>query len=419
MEIKPLPGLDAAVTLPGSKSYTQRALVIAALAEGTSVLHHALISKDTEYVIKALRLMGAAVEVEPETLTVEGTAGRIAAPRKEIYLGNNGTAIRLLMGVAALGKGEFRLTGDERLCERPVGALLDALSALGVHAASENGRGCPPVVIRTDGLRGGHAVLADIASSQFVSSLLISCPLSGADSRIDVVGPVPSRPYVDMTVEAMHHFGVDVEEVSPGHFLVRGKQRYQASSYTVEGDVSSASYFCLAAAVCRGTVRIHNINPGTLQGDIGFLSVLERLGVQVARKDNMIEVTGGSLQRGDYEFDFGPMPDVVPTFAVLAALRPGRTVIRNISHLRMKESNRLEALVNELRRVGIRAEEIEDGMVVVGGKPHGAVIETYNDHRIAMSFAILGLAVPGITISNPACVGKSFPGFWNILDRWY
>ncbi len=419
MEIKPLPNLNAAVTLPGSKSYTQRALVIAALAEGKSVLHHALISKDTEYLIKALRLMGAVIEIEPETLTVEGTAGRIAAPQTDIYLGNNGTAIRLLMGVAALGKGEFRLTGDERLCERPVGSLLDALSSLGVHAASENGRGCPPVVIRTEGLQGGRAVLTDIASSQFVSSLLISCPLAGADSKIDVVGPVPSRPYVDMTVEAMHCFGVDVEEVSPGRFRVRGKQHYQARSYTVEGDVSSASYFCLAAAVCRGKVSIHNINPGTLQGDIGFLSVLERLGVQVARKDNMIEVTGGPLQRGDYEFDFGPMPDVVPTVAVLAALRPGRTVIRNVSHLRMKESNRLEALVNELRRVGTHAEEIEDGMVIVGGKPHGAAIETYNDHRIAMSFAVLGLAVPDITISNPDCVGKSFPGFWDILDRWY
>jgi len=419
MDIKPLPGLNVAVTLPGSKSYTQRALVIAALAEGKSVLRHALISKDTEYLIKALRLMGAVIEIEPETLTVEGTAGRISMPQKEIYLGNNGTAIRLLMGVAALGRGEFRLTGDERLRERPVGPLLDALSALGVHAASENGRGCPPVVIRTEGLRGGRAVLTDIASSQFISSLLISCPLAGADSRIDVVGPVPSRPYVDMTVEAMGRFGVGVEEVAPGRFLVKGSQCYRARSYSVEGDVSSASYFCLAAAVCRGTVRIHHINPGTLQGDIGFLSVMERLGVKVARKDNMIEVTGSPLRQGDDEFDFGAMPDVVPTFAVLAALRPGRTVIRNVSHLRVKESNRLEALVNELRRVGIHAEEIEDGMVVVGGKPHGAVIETYNDHRIAMSFAILGLTVPGITISNPECVGKSFPEFWNILDTWY
>jgi len=419
MEIRPLPGLNVAVTLPGSKSYTQRALVIAALAGGESVLHHALLSKDTEYLMDALRLMGAAIEVRPEALTVVGTAGRIAAPQKEIYLGNNGTAIRLLMGVASLGKGEFRLTGDERLCERPVGPLLDALSALGVDAASENGRGCPPVMIKTKGLQGGRAVLTDIASSQFISSLLISCPLAGADSRIDVVGPVPSRPYVDMTVEAMHDFGVDVEEVSPGRFLIRGNQHYHARSYMVEGDVSSASYFCLAAAVCRGTVVIHHIHPGTLQGDIGFLSVLERFGVKVARKDNLIEVTGGPLQQGDYEFDFGAMPDVVPTFAVLAALRPGRTVIRNVPHLRVKESNRLEALVNELRRVGIHAEEIEDGMAVVGGKPHGAAIETYNDHRIAMSFAILGLTVPGITISNPECVGKSFPEFWSILDSWY
>jgi len=419
MEIKPLPGLNAEVTLPGSKSYTQRALVIAALAKGKSVLHHALLSKDTEYLMEALRLMGASIEIESEALTVEGTAGIIAQPQKEIYLGNNGTAIRLLMGVAALGKGEFRLTGDERLRERPVGPLLDALCALGVDAASDMGRGSPPVVIKTEGVRGGHAVLADITSSQFISSLLISCPLAGADSSIDVLGSVPSRPYVDMTVEAMRHFGVGVKEVSPGRFFVKGNQHYVARSYRVEGDASAASYFCLAAVVCGGTVKIHNVNPGTLQGDIGFLPVLERLGVVVTRKDNMIEVTNGLLRCGDYEFDFGNMPDVVPTFAVLAALRPGRTTIRNVSHLRTKESNRLEALVNELRRIGIHAEEIQDGMIVDGGTPRGAVIETYNDHRIAMSFAILGLSVPGITISNPDCVGKSFPGFWNIVGTWY
>jgi len=418
MEIKPLSGLNVAVKLPGSKSYTQRALVIAALACGKSTLRHALISKDTEYLIAALRQMGAAIESHPETLHVEGTAGQIATPTQAIYLGNNGTAIRLLMGVASLGSGAFRLTGDRRLCERPVGPLLSALGSLGVDASAENG-GCPPVVIKTTGLRGGHAVLTDIASSQFVSSLLISCPLARSDSRIDIVGSIPSRPYVDLTLEAMRDFGVEAGETSPNSFFIKGNQRYQARTFAIEGDVSTASYFFLAAAVCRGTVRVENINPGTRQGDIDLLTVMERLDMKVIKGDGWVEMTGGPLRRGDYAFDFGDMPDVVPTFAVLAALRQGKTIIQNVSHLRVKESNRLEALVNELKRVGIHAEERRDELVIEGGRPHGALIETYNDHRIAMSFAILGLAVPGITISDPGCVEKSFPGFWKELEGWY
>jgi 3-phosphoshikimate 1-carboxyvinyltransferase len=175
----------------------------------------------------------------------------------------------------------------------------------------------------------------------------------------------------------------------------------------------------MAAAICRGTIRVENINSETLQGDIGLLAIMERLGVKVIKKDRWIEISGGPMHQGEYVFDFGDMPDVVPTFAVLSAMRQGRTVIQNVSHLRIKESNRLEALVNELRRVGIHAEEYRDSLVIEGGKPHGASIETYNDHRIAMSFAILGLAVPGISITDTGCVNKSFPGFWKELDKWY
>jgi len=419
MEIKPLPNLNAAVTLPGSKSYTQRALVIAALSRGKSILHHALISEDTEYLIEALRLLGSTIETHPEELHIEGTDGHITTPKKAIYLGNNGTAIRLLTGVASLGKGGFRLTGDQRLCERPVGPLLEALKTLGIDASSENGRGYPPIVVKSAGLQGGHAVLTDIDSSQFVSSLLISCPLACADTIIDVIGPIPSRPYVDLTLETMGDFGAEVREEPPNRFIVKGNQHYAARSYTIEADVSAASYFFLAAAICHGTVVVENINSETLQGDIGILAMMERLGAKVIKKDRWIEISGGPLRQGDYVFDFGDMPDVVPTFAILSAMRQGRTVIQNVSHLRIKESNRLEALVNELRRVGIHAEEYRDSLVIEGGKPHGASIETYNDHRIAMSFAILGLAVPGISITDTACVSKSFPGFWKELDKWY
>ena len=202
-----------------------------------------------------------------------------------------------------------------------------------------------------------------------------------------------------------------------GRYVVKSGQRYRGREYRIEGDVSSASYFFLAAALLKGRIRVENINPRTRQGDIGFLAILERLGCRVIREENAVEIAGGELPGGEMTFDLGAMPDMVPTLAVLCALRPGRSLIRNVAHLRLKESDRLAALVNELRKTGIAAEELADGIAVTGGKPRGATIETYNDHRIAMSFAVLGLAVPGMKIEGEECVGKSFPGFWEALEE--
>ncbi len=266
---------------------------------------------------------------------------------------------------------------------------------------------------------GGRAVLVNIDSSQYISSLLICGALAERDCAIEVRGRIPSQPYVDMTIGAMKDFGVEAAADGPGRYRVRGRQAYRGTSCAIEGDLSSASYFFLAAALCRGTVRVENADARTLQGDIGLLAVLERLGVEVEESGGGIRVTGRDLQEGPFAFDLGNMPDMVPTLAVLSAVRRGRTVIRNVAHLRVKESNRLAALVSELQRVGAHAEEREDGLLIEGGgRLHGAEIETYGDHRIAMSFAMLGLAVPGIRIADRACVNKSFPGFWNELERW-
>jgi len=419
IEIKPITQLNAGVTMPGSKSYTQRAMIMAALAEGGSCLRGPLLSEDTGYLTEALRLLGAKIEVHNGDMIVQGTAGRIINPQKEIYLGNNGTAMRLLTTVVCLGKGEFLLTGAPRLLERPIQPLLTALNTLGVEARSEGKQGFPPVVIRADGLQGGKIQLRNIESSQYVSSLLISAPLARDDFILELQGTIPSMPYVEMTTSLMKQFGVEVERPSSARFLIKARQKYQGITCRIEGDVSSASYFFLAAALCQGRVRVEPIIPNTLQGDIGFLKVLEELGCGVIRGNHWVEVTGGRLKSGEVIFDFGDMPDMVPTLAILSACRPGRTIIKNVAHLRIKESNRLEALVRELTKTGIKAEETEDGLRIEGGRPHRAEIETYNDHRIAMSFAVLGLAVPGMKIKNPDCVQKSFPGFWEELNKLY
>ena len=415
IEIKPIEYIDATIRVPGSKSYTQRAMIIAALAEGESRLRDILLSEDTLLLAEALRGLGAKIRLEKEEMVVTGTGGRIAAPPHKIRLGNNGTAMRLLAGVASLGRDPIVLTGDTRLCQRPMKPLLDALVSLGADVRTEDGRGYPPVTIRGGGLTGGRVVLRDIGSSQYVSSLLIAAPFAANKTVIELAGKIPSLPYITLTVETMGSFGVEVAADGTTYTVMNG-QRYKGRDYRVEGDVSSASYFFLAAALLKGRVRVENIDPGTRQGDIGILAILERLGCTVRRGEHWAEVTGGEPPGGEMFFDLGAMPDMVPTLAVLASVRPGKTLVRNVAHLRLKESDRLAALVAELKKTGIEAQETADGLAIDGGRPRGAEIETYNDHRIAMAFASLGLVVPGMTIKNKACVGKSFPGFWKILE---
>ena len=418
VEIKPLDrSPDARLVIPGSKSYTQRALIAASLAEGVSVLEGALLSEDTVHLIDALRFVGTDILIRDDKIIIRGTGGRIGGSGRVIQLGNNGTAMRFLIGLVSLSSGTYVLTGDQRLCERPVGQLLEALKTMGVDARSLNGSDCPPVEIKANGLRGGNVTLQDIESSQFVSSLLLCAPYGRQDAMIELTGAVPSLPYIDMTMEVMHSFGVEAEHTGSNRYVVKSGQKYQAKQYIVEGDASSASYFFLVVALCGGRVRIENISPRTLQGDIRMLDIMEKLGCTVSRGDDWVRMAGQPLLQGLFTFDLKDIPDMVPTLAILAAVRPGRTVIENVSHLRLKESDRLAAITTELRRTGVQVENKEDGLIIEGGKPHGAEIETYDDHRIAMSFAALGLAVPGMRIRNPGCVAKSFPGFWGVLEK--
>jgi 3-phosphoshikimate 1-carboxyvinyltransferase len=325
--------------------------------------------------------------------------------------------MRFLTALAALKTGITLLDGSERMRKRPVGELLSGLGELGVKAYSKKGDGCPPVIVESQGLKGGTTRIKGEESSQFLSGLLMVAPYAQKDLNIEVTGSLASKPYVDITQDVMSAFGVEVRSQGYRSFLTKAGQRYLPRKYRIEGDASNASYFFSAAAVCKGRVRVGNLNPATIQGDIGFLEILKRMGCRVIRGSDWIEVLGGELH--GIEIGMNEMPDLVPTLAVTAAFARGKTVIKNIGHLRVKESDRIHALAVELSKMGIHVREKEDGLEIEGGKPHGAEIETYNDHRMAMSFAAAGLGVPGVTIKGERCVDKSFPGFWEVLQRLY
>lgn len=421
IEIKPLSDINAIVTVPGSKSITQRALIAAALADGTTTLLTPLASEDTAYTSAALKSMGIEVTANTETWTVKGTGGRIAAPPEPIFLGNNGTATRFLTSVAALGHGIFTIVGEKRMEERPIGPLMTALSGWGVDIRSIKGTGCPPLEIKAKGIMGGQTVLPEGKSSQYLSSLLLVAPYARKQAVLDVEGEVPSKPYVTMTLAVMRSFGIDVAATSSlNHFAIT-QGSYQPQTYQVEGDASSASYFFAAAAVTGGTVTVANVPEVSLQGDTALVAMLEQMGCSVAYKQG-ITLTGPKKLRG-IEVDMGDCPDVAPTLAVVAARATGRTVIKNIAHLRIKECDRINAVATELAKMGARVEEKEDALIIEGLRDdtpmHGAEIETYNDHRIAMCFAVAGLVVPGVKITNEHCVAKSFPDFWQRFALLY
>jgi 3-phosphoshikimate 1-carboxyvinyltransferase len=407
--------ISASVCVPGSKSLTQRALVAAALAQGNSFISNALIAQDSLHLIEGLRALGAQIVSAEGGFFISGTAGKIINDGKELFLGNNGTALRFLTALVCLGQGPYVLTGEKRLLERPVGALVEALQNMGADISTRNN--CPPVKINANGLTGGKITLRDIESSQYVSALLLCAPYMPKGMNLILKGVVVSTPYIDLTIAVMNDFGAKIIQTGKYEYQVAAGKIYKACEYSVEGDASSASYFFLAAALLKKTIRVAGINRQSKQGDIRLLDVLEELGCKVRSEESWVEVTGNNLAEGDFTFDLNDMPDMVPTLAMLAAFRKGQTVISNVAHLRIKESNRLAALVAELKRAGIEAQEMPEGIVIQGGKMRPAKIETYNDHRMAMSFAIAGLVVRGIEIGDKKCVDKSFPKFWEELEK--
>jgi len=418
LEIRPLARPpDAAVCVPGSKSITNRALLLAALAQGGSILDRALSSDDTRYMGEALRRLGVEVDADEggSWLRVEGRGGAWTADEGDLYVGNAGTAMRFLAAALCLGRGRYRLRGSERMHERPIQDLVDGLAQLGADVTCEERNGCPPLLVNADGLRGGVAEMDGRRSSQFLSAVLQVAPYARTDVTVRVRGTLIARPYVDMTVGVMKAFGVEVERDAYREFQVRSGQRYRARTYAIEPDASSAHYFLAAAALTGGRVRVEGLGRGSLQGDVRFADVLEQMGAQVRWEEGSIEVTGPERLRG-IDVDLNAMSDTAPTLAALGPFADAPVRLRNIAHVRWQESDRLHAVATELARLGVEVEELEDGLRVHPSRVVPAAVHTYDDHRIAMSFALIGLRVAGVRILDPGCVAKTFPDYFDRLE---
>ena len=415
-QIKTIDNLDASVNIPGSKSVTHRYLIMAALAEGRSWLGNGLWCDDTRYTATALEKFGAQIRHSPEAIEVIGTGGVLNCPSEPIYLENAGTSMRLLTAVACLGQGSSVLVGNERLQARPMEELLDALQPLGGVVESLQERGYPPVRIHGSGLKGGSTVVNASRSSQFVSAILLAAPYASQPVEIAVQGLV-SKPYVDVTLDGMSRFGARARWLDKKNLRVEAPGRYLAGSYDVEGDCSSASYFWAAAAITGGKVATQNILHESRQGDLAFLDILCQMGCRAEWHDNGVTLYGGELR--SIEVDMKDMPDMVPTLAVTAAFAQGTTVITNVGHLRIKESDRLRAIAEALARMNVKVEEEEDRLTIRGGNPRGALIASHDDHRIAMSFAVAGLVAERVRIDDEMCVNKSFPQFWETFEQLY
>jgi 3-phosphoshikimate 1-carboxyvinyltransferase len=420
LEIEPIAHpLDAVVRVPGSKSLTNRALLIAALANGPTTLSNALFSDDSRYFAQALASLGFMVQQDEaaETIRVAGQGGRIPAETAELYIGNAGTAARFLTAFLTLGGGRYVLDGSARMRERPLADLLEGLRQLGARA--ESATGCPPVMVTAAGLPGGRAQVAGDVSSQYLSGLLLVAPYAQAPVELVVARGLNSQPYVDLTLAIMADFGVNVTREGYERFCV-APARYQAqASYAIESDASAASYFLAAPAVLGGRVRVENFSRRSRQGDVAFVDVLAQMGCAVAEVDNALAVSGPALgQLRGVEVDMRHIPDTAQTLAAIAPFANSPTVIRGIASARMKETDRVAAMVTELRRLGVKVDEYPDGLKIYPAEHIAPVtVETYDDHRMAMAFALTGLRAEGVSIANPSCVAKTFPNFFEVLNR--
>ena len=423
--------IHATITPPGSKSLTNRALPLAAVAHGESVLTGVLDSEDTQIMMDSLRRMGVSLEHDPQTATirVQGTGGNLNSA--ELYCGNSGTTLRFLTAMcAAAGNVDeprtFRLDGTERMRQRPLGDLIHGLKQLGVEIHSENAESpdCPPVVLNTTGLHGGTAEFPGNVSSQFLTGLLMAAPLSQKPIELRITGDLVSRPYIDMTLAVMKAFGAQVQELPGNRFQIPAPQRYEGRHYVVEPDASAASYFFAAAAVAGGEITVRNLTKDALQGDVGFCDCLAQMGCQVEYQPDAIVVRlePSAILHG-VEVDMHAISDTAQTLSVVALFADSPTTIRNVANMRVKETDRIHAVVTELRKFGVQVEEFPDGLTIQplcmasNPLPDQIEIATWNDHRMAMSFAIAGLKVPGVVIQNPECTAKTYPNFFEDLAK--
>ncbi len=412
--------LDSTIEVPGSKSYTNRALLIAALARGASTVTGALFSDDTRYMCNALQKLGVEIDTDEKraTFDVYGNGADIPVSSAELYIGNSGTTSRSLTAYVSLGRGNFVIDGDEPMRRgRPISDLLDALTQIGVSARSQFDNGHLPVVVKANGLEGGKTRLDVSKSSQFLTALLLIAPYAKNDVEIEVVGD-REMPYIDITLAVMEAFGVQVVSEGYRYFRVEGGQRYQPRVYNIEPDASNASYFFAAAAITGGRVTIQHLHLDSIQGDVQFVRILEQMGCQVTVSEVGITVTGPRQLKG-IDVDMRTISDTSLTLAAIAPFADSKVTIRNIEHTRWQETDRIHAMVTELRKLGIPVVEHQDGLEISPAPITPAAIDTYEDHRMAMAFALVGLKTSGIQINNPECVSKTFPNYFEVLERLY
>ncbi len=424
--IQPTQAFRAAVTPPGSKSLTNRALLLAALAEGPSTLTGVLFADDSRRMLEAMKALGFELTIDEaaHTVRITGRGGRIPSRDSRLNLGNAGTAYRFLTAALCLGEGAYVLDGIERMRQRPVGQLVSALRAIGADIDYLMTDGCPPLEITAKGhLRGGRLTMPPTLSSQYISALLQIGPYCDEGFTLHFDGPVTSRPYVEMTLGLMHTFGITAQVDQAFTTIALAPGKYRATDYAIEPDASNASYFLAAAAITPGSsCTIENLGKRSLQGDIGFADLLHQMGAGLTFGGDFITVIappqGQSLRAIDV--DLNHMPDMAQTLAVTALFAPGTTTIRNVGNLRVKETDRLAALRNELTKLGALVEIEGDDISITppaDGVIKPAAIDTYDDHRMAMSFAIAGLRTGGVVINDPSCVNKTFPDYFKLLQR--
>lgn len=417
IEIQPRGSVHASIRPPGSKSITNRALICAALAEGTSRLTGALDSDDTRVMIDSLRRLGLDLRFAPEAELIEitGCGGRWPAHSADLFVGNSGTSIRFLTAALAMGEGVYRLDGVPRMRERPIADLLQTLQQLGVRAFSQANNGCPPVVVHARGLAGGQAEVQGNVSSQFLSGLLMALPYANGSVELKVRGELVSKPYVEMTLRVMQAFGITSQNTGLSSFRFPGRERYQGRDYAIEPDASAASYFWGAAAITGGEVTVEGLSRNALQGDVGFCECLSQMGCKVTYGGQRITVAGRA-ERG-IDVNMNGISDTVQTLAVVALFAQGSTTITGVGHIRHKETDRIGDLARELRKLGATVDEMKDGLRITPGPLQGAILDTYDDHRMAMSLALAGLRVPGVVINNPGCTAKTYPRFFEDFAR--
>ncbi len=423
LEIEPRGRLDGHITVPGSKSITNRALLLAALADGTSRLKGGLESDDTVVMRAALRDMGIDVLTEssgdpagdPETWRVTGHGGRFEPPGHPLDCGNSGTTVRFLTAALTLADSAIVVDGNARMRQRPISDLVSCLRGLGAELTIEGQADCPPVRVHGGGLPGGSTMIDGSRSSQYVSAVLQAAPYARNDVELAFKdGIIVSRPYIDLTLEVMRAFGASADWTADDRLRVEAGRTYQPRDYTIEPDASSAAYPFCAAAIAGGRVSVSGVRPDSLQADFKILDLLERMGCRIERENDTVSVFGAEAPlRSLGEIDMNDFPDAVLAYAVVAMFANGPTTITNVANLRIKETDRLAALETELRKLGAQAEAGPDWLRIEPGPMRGAEIETYDDHRMAMAFALAGLRVPGVVILDPGCVSKTWPGYFD------